>query len=83
MYEVYFLESIWSCVKGVKSWVESVVSVRLKDVAEEDVAVDILMQDGSTDVVVTLRGRWTKYIIYLIRSRKYFGIFGIIDIKIL
>lgn len=56
--------------KGGKLWVEDVVFVRLKDVAEEDVVTDILMKDGSTGVAATLRGRWMKYIIYLIQSRK-------------
>lgn len=69
-------------MKRGKLWVENVVSVRLKDLAEEDVVTDILMKDGSTGVAAILRSRWTKYIIYLIQSSKYFRLFRIIDIKV-
>ncbi len=37
-------------MKRGKLWVENVVSVRLKDVAEGDVVTGILMKDGSTGV---------------------------------
>lgn len=69
-------------MKRGKLWVENVFFVRLEDVAEEDVVTDILMKDGSTGVAAILRSRWTKYIIYLIQSSKYFRLFRIIDIKV-
>jgi len=45
-------------------------------VAEGDVVTDILMKDGSTGVAATLRGRWTKYIIYLTQSKNILGYLG-------
>ena len=44
--------------------------------AEGDVVTDILMKDGSTGVAATLRGRWTKYIIYLTQSKNILGYLG-------